>query len=246
MISMFNHFLITRFNVPVWWSDKGCSEEWLNHRFDLFDKYCYPSVCGQTNKNFKWLVLFDMNIDRNRIKKYNKDVFSPVFMEYFSTDLNDINHCSHKGTINIGTVNNQLPDIILKDSKEADYIVTTRLDNDDGIGSNFIKGVQDNWRDQEEILNMPYGCKFYKNTFYPETLESNPFMTMVERKNIYIKTVYGVPHWIASEFMPLRQICKEGLMWNQVIHSKNHTNQIGFSKPILDDHLWNHFNIDKI
>jgi hypothetical protein len=60
----FHHFVLTRFNVKI---GLGGGEsvapnlEWLVHRFDLFDKFCFPSVRNQSNLNFKWLVFFDVD-----------------------------------------------------------------------------------------------------------------------------------------------------------------------------------------
>ena len=62
---MFRHFIITRFNVRVGkpQNDKNGNhtntDVWLKNRIDLFEKYCLPSIVGQTSKNFIWLVLFD-------------------------------------------------------------------------------------------------------------------------------------------------------------------------------------------
>ena len=57
------HFIITRFNLRIWQQDKNNipthTSEWLEHRFELFEKYCLPSVENQTNKNFIWLCMFD-------------------------------------------------------------------------------------------------------------------------------------------------------------------------------------------
>ena len=62
----FSHFIITRFNIKNqgWEYDKNCKEvnndEWLRHRIEIFEKYCLPSILNQTEKNFLWLVYFDV------------------------------------------------------------------------------------------------------------------------------------------------------------------------------------------
>ena len=35
------------------------TERWLEHRFEIFERYCLPSVAAQTSRNFTWLCLFD-------------------------------------------------------------------------------------------------------------------------------------------------------------------------------------------
>ncbi len=54
------HFLFTRFNLrnESWNSTKNANpvltEEWLEKRFDLFERFCLPSVKAQINQNFRW------------------------------------------------------------------------------------------------------------------------------------------------------------------------------------------------
>ena len=59
----FEHLIITRFNLNLYARDKHDAptrtERWLEHRFELFERYCLPSVAAQTNPNFRWLCLFD-------------------------------------------------------------------------------------------------------------------------------------------------------------------------------------------
>ena len=72
---------MTHFNVKFKWSKKGRkpssqkppTKKWMKHRIELFDKYCYPSIINQTNKNFKWLIFFDGDTtDEKLFKKYDK------------------------------------------------------------------------------------------------------------------------------------------------------------------------------
>ena len=59
----FEHLIITRFNLNLYARDKHAAptrtERWLEHRFEIFERYCLPSVAAQTNPNFRWLCLFD-------------------------------------------------------------------------------------------------------------------------------------------------------------------------------------------
>ena len=59
----FEHLLITRFNLNLYARDKHDAptrtERWLEHRFEIFERYCLPSVAAQINPNFRWLCLFD-------------------------------------------------------------------------------------------------------------------------------------------------------------------------------------------
>jgi hypothetical protein len=93
----FNHFLLTRFNVRLnrddigYGSDLGVSPEWLNRRFELFDKFCYPSVRVQSNQNFKWILFCNSltpDIFKDKLKEYSKwENFIPVYVDKFSNFL---------------------------------------------------------------------------------------------------------------------------------------------------------------
>ena len=62
-LKSFEHLIITRFNLNLYARDKHDAptrtERWLEHRFEIFERYCLPSVAAQTNPNFRWLCLFD-------------------------------------------------------------------------------------------------------------------------------------------------------------------------------------------
>ena len=57
------HFILTRFNIRLWTRDKRNhetrTESWPSERFDLFEKFCLPSVKKQSCGEFLWIVLFD-------------------------------------------------------------------------------------------------------------------------------------------------------------------------------------------
>ena len=69
-------FVITRFNLRLWSKDKHnrptLSKEWLEQRFDLFEKYCYTSVMHQSSQNFLWVCLFDEDATLPYLNKVKK------------------------------------------------------------------------------------------------------------------------------------------------------------------------------
>ena len=71
------HYILTRFNLCLWTKDKKSNEtrtdKWLKQRFELFERYCLPSIIHQTSKSFKWIVLFDATTPqyyKQKIKGY--------------------------------------------------------------------------------------------------------------------------------------------------------------------------------
>lgn len=74
------HFFLTRFNILLWREDKEGNKvrtsKWLEHRFQLFEKYCLPSIIGQTCQDFEWIVLFDSTTTekyKGKIAEYQKE-----------------------------------------------------------------------------------------------------------------------------------------------------------------------------
>lgn len=84
------HFILTRFNIRLWNQDKFrqpvLSLEWLEQRFDVFERFCLPSVSGQVCKDFVWVVLVDSmtpQVYKDRMESY-RDVcpqFVPVYVK---------------------------------------------------------------------------------------------------------------------------------------------------------------------
>jgi hypothetical protein len=164
------HFLITRFNVKVNYDSarKGIDMDWLSHRFDLFEKFCYPSVYAQTNSNFQWIVYFDSEtpeVFKEKIHKFQDwKAFLPI---YISTEFSDQINCKI------------IASFIREDTK---YLITTRMDNDDAISSNFIQLIQENFEGQEfEFLSFPNGLVLSAGRLYSLRYVNNPFISLVER-----------------------------------------------------------------
>lgn len=92
----FKHIVLTHFNLKL--SEEGVrcytedktdkptqTKSWMDERFELFDKYCFPSLLNQKNKNFIWLCLFDEDTEekyKTKITEYQKQLplFTPVYL----------------------------------------------------------------------------------------------------------------------------------------------------------------------
>jgi hypothetical protein len=230
---LFDHFLITRFNLrkKEWTTNKNNSpvltEEWHSNRMRLFETYCLPSVEGQQNTNFKWLVYFDTTTPtavKERITYLSSkfSLFKPLFCNGMDNFLPSIER-----------------DLA---SCEKPFIITSRLDNDDCIASNFIDTVQQSFNSQEYIaldfvkgwtLSIDAPCKLgIKVQAY------NPFMSLIEKNN-QPKTIWSKGHteW-KSEKRVLQNITD--LIWMSVIHNENKINDFtGFGSCDIDQTLSN-------
>tara|TARA_R110002096_G_scaffold104_5_gene486 strand:- start:2089 stop:2928 length:840 start_codon:yes stop_codon:yes gene_type:complete len=215
---MFNHFLITRFNLKRsdWKTNKNNEEvltdEWHKNRFNLFTNFCFPSVASQTNKNFEWLVFFDSSttkVYRDLIKTL--EVKLPNFKPFFIDGMDQF-----------------LPSLKSYISKfNEDFIITSGLDNDDCISKNYIKEVQANFNKQDFLaLDFVdgYTLQISPNGKLGKKLHQyNPFISLIE-KNTNAQTVCNVSHRLWKKEKRILQI-KNKRVWSSVIHQENKVNE---------------------
>lgn len=217
------HFLCTRFNLKHddWQTDREgvdvLSQEWLTQRLDLFSKYCIPSVLNQNNKNFRWVILFDVNTPsdiRDKINTYsnNSTDFTALYIDGMNSLVNELRNY-----------------IINNISIEDKYVITTRLDNDDAIHENFISTIQELANEKDEMvidlikgyqMNVSKNHYEYRNHFK----YFNPFISVVESSK-KINTVYFKQHFEWSKSNYIKSYNSHPL-WIEIIHSKNKSNSI--------------------
>ncbi|NOY47953.1 MAG: hypothetical protein GXO84_07120 [Chlorobi bacterium] len=228
---MFVHFLITRFNLRKddWVTSKKnkvvLTDEWHKNRFELFDNYCFPSVNSQTNQNFQWLVFFDTTTPqkyKEHIATLEKKMhnFKPIFVDGMEAFLPSI-----KSYI---------------ENYNEDYLITSRLDNDDCISKFYIDEIQ------KKFNNQDYLALDYINGYTIQTSPSikigkrldqyNPFITLIE-KNENPKTVWHMRHSHWKKENNIIQI-KDTKIWTSIIHEENKVNEfLGYGKVNLVDYF---------
>ncbi|TWO34390.1 hypothetical protein E1J38_000645 [Seonamhaeicola sediminis] len=226
MPKQFTHFVITRFNLrqSIWGLDKQGTEvnsdAWLTHRYKIFETYCFPSIQNQTNKYFKWLVFFDETTPQFYRDKNN--FLSSVFSNFIPVYVKDFD-----------TFHVKLPQFIKDYSEEGvDYVITTRLDNDDCFHKDAIKIIQDHFTTKETtIIDLCNGLTLQINGGYKLSLRKNvisgPFISLSESLKSEKKpvTVYSKEHtaWLGTvHYVSV----KKGFYWMQIIHNRNISNAL--------------------
>ncbi|MEU4804785.1 glycosyltransferase [Actinosynnema sp. NPDC023587] len=122
-----DHVILTRFNLPSVGAESivRAREGWLTERVGLFERYCLPSVRAQTSANFEWLIYFDPESPawlKDRIGEHG-DAYTPVFREQVGrAELVD--------------------DLGALFPTRGEALITTNLDNDDGLAANFVARLQ--------------------------------------------------------------------------------------------------------
>lgn len=218
------HFILTRFNVrmPGWAVTPD--DAWLRQRFDLFERYCLPSVKAQSNQDFKWLVFFDATTPechRARVRQYVRyENFVPVFVSEFTS------------VQTTRAIQQQLPDV-------PQYLITSRLDNDDALAPNYVRLLQSQFCEQtSQFINFAYGYVWDGSRLYLRRLPCNAFIAMIERYEGF-RTVWCTEHQRARQVGEVLEV-KAPPSWLVVIHGNNVGNRaFGARRP--REHLMRYF-----
>ena len=239
-------FVLTRFNLLLWNKDKGGnavrSATWLEHRFDLFERYCLPSIIGQTCKEFTWIVLFDSTTPdrfKEKIEGYKRNCpqLIPVYVRpeggrYFAQIFRD------EVVKRLGSNENQ-------NKNEKKRVLTTYLDNDDALNVRFVEDIQKRAAALPDGTFITYdnGYQYFADYNYLMQIHypRNHFMSVVEKAGVGVKTIYGYgSHYYIDKIKGVRiEHVKSQPMWCEVIHDKNMGNDAYFlnARMVKDDSL---------
>jgi hypothetical protein len=212
MTKPFQHLLLTRFNTALQFaaSSSRLNSEWLQARLGLFERYCLPSVAGQRNTDFRWLVFFDAESPqwfKDKVATF-EPLLEPVYIEGLATDDVLARKVAQSGIAS------------------SPYLITTRLDNDDAISRDYIASVQRAFRGQNrEFLTFPFGLQSFRGHLYNVYWQSNPFLSLIEKvgEGGNVTTVFCVAHDRVTERNSLKTVLRAP-RWLQVIHGSNLAN----------------------
>ena len=249
-----NHFILTRFNVRLYPKDKKgnntLTPEWLEHRFQLFERYTLPSLSAQTCKDFKWIVL----IDRETPQAYKERLEECVER---CPNLHIIRVRSDKGYLSTQVFR----EVIQRDMKEAHgenykdgQVLTTWMDNDDALAIDFVERVQQEAArlsvKRPTFIVFHYGLQYFtqREVAVRHRFKNNHFISLIEvlLPDDLPKTVFGYGnHWYVYSFdkqCDIHQVAnKDKAAWIEVVHNRNVANDIlprmFWYRPISDTHL---------
>lgn len=213
----FTHYLITRFNVPVnnWETDKNgrpvLDHQWMENRLELFAQYCVPTIAQQTQKAFQWLIYGDRQtkeIFLERIRELTADIpqAEVVLVDHFDELLIDL----RKRMASAGTP----------------FVISSRLDNDDGLGLHYIANVQEHFSAVDKrIINFTHGILYDRSRGVLTEIRNslrNHYGSLIEsvQDEKPLITVMGYPHGIPPEGSTLVDV-PANYAWLKVIHDRN-------------------------
>lgn len=224
MADSFQHVLLTRFNVRIFGS-RGLDPAWLAHRFRFFERICFPSVMTQSATDFRWILFCDTTTPDWALARLRALIAADRRVEPVLIDGPDTPEVLQ------AAITSGLP-------PEATHLVTSRLDNDDGLARRFMETVQEQFAGQEyEFVNFPEGHTCFQGRVYGWRHPSSPFLSLVERltgPDRGCRTVMCEPHQEVAARCPVRQV-ECGPAWLQVIHGQNAWNMVrGADRPLAD------------
>ncbi len=217
---MFRHYLITRFNLrnPKWDKTKNneslLDQEWMDHRMELFANFCCPSVGAQAQKNFDWLVCFDVTTPQ----KYRVRA---------SALLSNIPQARILYLDGMPSFAPEVKKLIASETHGIPHLITSRIDNDDCIHRNFIAEIQSHFNGQDyRAIDIIEG---YSLQVSPEFMLGkkehifNPFISLIE-KNHDPATVWQSDHNMWKKESRITTVTGKRL-WMSIIHEKNKVNE---------------------
>ncbi|TFB65839.1 glycosyltransferase [Cryobacterium sp. Hz9] len=206
------HVLLTRFNLPSAGPERviRAQKGWLAERIILFERYCLPSVRAQTNQNFTWIIYFDPESPhwlRDRVSALQSDgIFQAVFRS--SVSRSDL-----------------ISDIRAVVGRERDVLITTNLDNDDGLATDFVDRLQQ--ADApccRAALYITGGLIVSPNGLYLRRDTHNAFCSVRESWGDPVSCWAG---WHTRLGESMRVVEIDGAPgWLQVVHGSNVSNRV--------------------
>lgn len=212
------HFVVTKFNLRIaggFVTDKAGvetrSDEWLEHRFGLFEKYCLPSMSNQINKDFKWFVFFDAATpekyrERMLVAKKACPQIEAMYIEGIDVKKHVLEHVE----------------------ADTDILITTRLDNDDAFREDALKVIREGAESasSDVCVNFRFGYSYDGEHAEVFSQKYNPFSSLIEfKKPAGFNTIIGTAHGKIHRLAEVKQI-KTGPYWLMVVHERNVANRM--------------------
>jgi hypothetical protein len=186
-------------------------KQWLLDRIRLFEARCFPTVANQTNQDFRWLIFFDPETPEEGLAELRRII----------GDRPNI----HLRFCPIWTKSAFVAAIRDTAAAPLQWLLSTRLDNDDGWHEQFVDRLQAEVRPGvREFLNFSSGYIVSGGRTYLYRHPSNAFISLSEAPEP-IDTPFAISHERLGELAPIRQI-DDGPAFYQMVHGGNFSNKV--------------------
>lgn len=207
-----DHVLLTRFNLPSRGVEEviRAGEGWLRERVELFDRYCLPSVVGLHGPLPHWLVYLDPQSPDWLLDRMSEHeaagVLTPVLREEVPREA-------------------LLEDLRLLIADRGHALVTTNLDNDDGLAPDFSVRVRAAGAEHQRCaIYLVHGLIATDRNLYHRTDRNNAFCSVRESWDEPV-TAWSAYHNELGRHMPVVRLSGDP-GWLQVVHGRNVSNRV--------------------
>jgi hypothetical protein len=211
MATQVDHILLTRFNLPSDGMESTIRNQdgWLEGRVRLFEEYCLPSVRAQREQNFAWIIYFDPQSPewlKAWIETTHPGSFTPIFRARVPTD----------------DLRADLESVVPAKSR---WLMTTNLDNDDGLGRDFVGRLQGTRSEaRRAAVYLSRGLIKSADGLFLRTDRHNAFCSVRETWDAPV-TCWADWHNRLPLSMPA-EVHGGQPSWLQVVHATNVSNRI--------------------
>jgi putative rhamnosyltransferase len=206
-----DHVVLTRFNLPSHGVEGmiRAREGWLRQRVELFETYTIPSVASQTLP-LTWLVYLDPESPSWLLERLapwaRRGLFRPVLRASVSGE-------------------ELVSDIVEAAPRRGDFLVTTNLDNDDGVASDLSARLASVSDPRPRIaIYLTRGLVKSGDQLYLRTDRRNAFCSVRETWDDPV-TAWSEYHNELGSAMPVLEL-GGAPAWLQVVHGNNVSNRV--------------------
>ncbi|WP_426241934.1 glycosyltransferase [Nocardioides sp. LHG3406-4] len=207
-----DHVLLTRFNLPSQGVESliRAREGWLRERVDLFERYCLPSVEGQLGRRPSWIVYVDPQSPSWLLERMegwrSAGLLTPVLREAVSRE-------------------ELVSDLRSVVDDPGDVLVTTNLDNDDGLALDFSSRLTGLDVSHERCaVYLTHGLIKSPAGLYRRTDRHNAFCSVREGWGDPV-TAWSAYHNELPRTMPA-VLLGAAPGWLQIVHGSNVSNRV--------------------
>ncbi len=217
---MSTHVFLTRFNMPANRVEASIfSDEWLRERVELFERFTVPSVRAQDADRVGWLVFLD---DRSPgwLKSRMAELESEGLLRPHYLD----------GPLAREELTAFVRDVVADlTGPEDTRVVTSNLDNDDGLAHNFASRLRAaaEHAPTPAALYLVTGLIHHLDEVYLRNDADNAFGAVVDDlTNPEYRTCWAEWHNRLAQIMPSVDVADGQPAWLQVVHGRNVSNRV--------------------
>jgi len=206
-----DHVLLTRFNLPTSGVEGlvRAREGWLSDRVELFERYCAPSVARQRSA-FTWIVYLDPE--------------SPGWLFDRLRPLVDAGLVRPALRTSVGPAE-LAEDLAAAVPRPATHLLTTNLDNDDGVAHDFLARLRGVRPEPHPLaVYLDHGLVLGKEGLYLHRDRHNAFCSVLEPWKD-ARTSWSEYHNELGNVMPVVHL-GGAPAWLQVVHGANVSNRV--------------------